>query len=672
MKRSEVHLARYKPFASAFQSRFKWRHKPSDKWRRLMDSTCFSVDWITRPSGPSMDQSSGFWTHILTPAHCSMPWNYPNYYPPTGDTRFVSKITYADTRTQVRFVTQQGDPAYKFFLSNNHTFVHSNPRLDLSVLHAEQFLKNSTGEMKLTHIQNQGRIMRPMLDIARPVQKGDVVWIYGLTAEEALFDEEKGEEPKMLPTAIRGIVHATTREQFWVDTMGEDVHMGMCGAPIIRDGKCIGMLTAKVHALSETKELAGCSMCTYATDIFEFLVEVEEQLKNGFERMDPKLTRFERQREEEAARRAAGIDEDIAGPHNKYAYGRDFDYKRQDDRIAVRGREAPFRDWDKDESRIARRVQVPLSSFRDGNDFDWTTQDGLEASSLFGPSGLLNDEVQENWGYHMNEDRDANGKPSRVHAPPREQHGMGFGATLASETRRDPSPNETIHGEDDAVVNGRVVKKQAPREQTSEEWEDIFLMTKRESGSQAAALNNLGSIIRNTQAMKAAEDMRDSAFKTGGKDNKATKAASGAYSKSERYSGDATEEGASAGDSSASKYRTDEAGNVFVGGTAVPREFVEAMHNYAVVDKAVREAEQRGSAVGGDAAGAGSAREASGADRAQQRAAEAAELLRREERKAQRAAERRRKDAAHEAALRARHSKDKDPRMVDSDTEGLW
>lgn len=616
-----------------------------------MDATCFSVDWITRTAGPTMGQSSGFWTHIVAPAHVTCPWDYPNYYPPTGDSRFVSKITYGDTRTQIRVVSNQGDASYKFFLSQHYTFNHSNPRLDLSVIHPEQLFKRAGGESKLLHMQNQGLISRPMLDIVAPVQKGDIVWIYGYTAEEALFDEEKAEEPKMLPTAIRGVVHATTREQFWVDTMGEDIFMGMCGAPIMRNGKCIGMLTAKVHALSDCKELAGCAMCTYSKDIFEFLVEVEEQLKNGAEQMESEPTKFQRMRKEEAER--TGVRQPT--------------------------QDKPYRSWDLDQTRIARRVQVPVSLFAQANEQEFNTQEDAEVAAMYGPSGPLNEEVQENLGFHMNVDRDKHGKPDSISTPPKE-HQPGF--NYATQQRRDPSPEATIYGADIGVSNGRV-QKQRPPEEMSEDWKETLQVGLKATGGDFSMLNNLRKTINSIHQSNVNESMRESAFATSGTGDQAEELLKGRNNQGATYQ----------------KSYENDMRNGTVDGKPVPKEFAEGVRQYAAVNRMMKEKAREGQQgvergpdpMQGDVESPDAERVQEGKEATHNvndagskfesdyhktssgktPAQEEAELARRMARKAKRAAERAKKDAEHEAALRARHSSRTLPIACGGEDEGL-
>lgn len=335
-----------------------------------MDATCFCVDWMGQTLGPSFAPSSGHWTHIVTCAHVICPWNYPNYYPPTGPTRYVSHITLGDTMTTVKIPSVQGTSVYKHFTSNHCVFVHSNPRLDLCVVHPEQNFKRS-GEAKMMWLQNEGLIMRPRLELIEELNVGDYVWIYGMTADENLFDEEKNSEPKMLPTGIRGRVHHKTKEHFFVETLGVEgsdrgkVAMGMCGSVVMRNGKCVGMLTAMVHEESSCTALAGTSMCTYASDIFEFLLEVERQMKTLAPKVEKVNTIFEERRRSEG-----------------------------------RSVSSEPKDWQLDQTRLARHVSVPKSLFHPTE--TWALEEDRMANDIYGRSGMFNQETQENaLGYDM-------------------------------------------------------------------------------------------------------------------------------------------------------------------------------------------------------------------------------------------------------------------------------
>lgn len=449
---------RFQPYAMAVQTRFKWRHKETDRWRRLMDATCFQLDWFGQTRGPNFSQYSGHWTHIVTCAHVICPWDYPNFYPPTGPTRFVSHITLADTMTQIRLPSLQGQAVYKHFVSNQHVYVHSNPRLDLCVLHPEQNLRRS-GEMKMLWLQNEGYLTRPRLELVRPLQVGDVVWIYGMNAQESLFDEEKAPEPRMIPVGLRARVHTLTREHFFIDTRGmqatlagsearrnstekkkeeeeeteEAVVMGMCGSVIMREGRCVGMLTATVHRNSACTALAGTVMCTYAHDIFEFLLEVEKQMKNALAPLQHEETVSQKRRQQWPQR---DRDEDSSSPpptpstrvgnaQNKQEQDEKEEGSTQHNR---RGRcptsdtsshpnptdtSAEHRDWELDNSRVARHIPVPVSLWH--MEQKWVTEEDYMTQAVFGRSGVFNQETQES-ALHldMNSAKSTGERPSEM------------------------------------------------------------------------------------------------------------------------------------------------------------------------------------------------------------------------------------------------------------------
>lgn len=461
---------RFQPYSMAVQTRFKWRHKETDRWRRLMDATCFQVDWLGQTRGPTFSQYSGHWTHILTCAHVITPWDYPNYYPPSGPTRFVSHITLADTLTQIRLVSLQGNAVYKHFTSNQHVFVHSNPRLDLCVMHPEQNLKRS-GEMKMMWMQNEGYLIRPRLEINEKLQVGDHVWIYGTSAHESLFDEEKGPEPLMIPTGVRARVHAVTKEHFFLDTASlEDdpergrIQMGMCGSVIMRNGKCVGMLTATVHQESSCKELAGTAMCTYSSDIFEFLLEVEKQMKNPIARQNQEETQFEQRRREE-------------------------------------GRSAQeHRSWELDETRTARHIPVPVSLWH--MEERWVTEEDYMNSAVFGRSGAFNQETQESaLGYDMNSAKTHGDRPGDIGA---------FSTTAPSGKptmqgeRKDNSPTG-IYGDPESFKEKDVWDYNISSEMRS-------LFDKTVDSKDAESLNMMRKSLENIRAQRTMEKMKETAM----------------------------------------------------------------------------------------------------------------------------------------------------------------
>lgn len=434
-----------------------------------MDATCFPVDWFSKTRGPSFSQYSGHWTHLVTCAHVICPWDYPNYYPPQGPTRFVSHITLADTMTQVRLTSLQGQAVYKHFVSNQHVYVHTNPRLDLCVLHAEQNLKRS-GEMKMMWMQNEGYVIRPRLEINERVQEGDHVWIYGKSAHESLFDEEKLPEPLMIPTGIRAKVHAVTKEHFFLDTTSLEGHekgqvsMGMCGSVIMRNGKCVGMLTATVHAESQCKELAGTAMCTHSQDIFEFLLEVEEQMKQPPPRQQHEETRFESKRREEGK-----------SPEE-------------------------FKDWDLDHSRTARHIRSPVSLYH--MEESWMTEEDYMTSAVFGRSGPLNQETQESaLGYDIHTSKSYGERPGDIASF---SNSTPNGKPGVQGERKDNSPTGIYADHEDFKT------KDVWESTLGTEMRDLF--DRSADGKDAEQLQMMRKTLENIRARRALEKMKESAL----------------------------------------------------------------------------------------------------------------------------------------------------------------
>lgn len=358
LKRTVTIFVRYQPFALAYQSRFRWRHREVEGWNRLMDASCFCVDWIGKPRLPDLSKWGGHWSHIVTCAHVTCPWDYPNFYPPVGSTKWVSRVTASDCQHQVRVVSLQGEPIYKHFLSLQGTFIHTNPRLDLAVVHSEQFFKRA-GEQKMLWMQNQGYNIRPRFEVLEELKEGDYVWMYGMAAQTDLLDEEKPTEPYMIPTGVKGRVKSLDTEHFFVEPLDEqpEIIQGFCGGPIIRNGRCVGMLTATVHPDSENKTVAGTAMCTYAKDIRDFLIEVEKQMNSPAVFANMNNTPFQTDPHQD--------------PNNR-----------------------PIYDWEDDESRLARHIKVPAGLFKmEENSF---TEEDRIGQGYFHRSGPFNQDTQEN------------------------------------------------------------------------------------------------------------------------------------------------------------------------------------------------------------------------------------------------------------------------------------
>lgn len=448
-------MVRYQAYALALQVRFKWRHKDTDVWRRLMDATCFVVDWIGKPLAPTMTQYGGHWCHIVTCAHVLQPWDYPNFYPPVGVTKFVSRISAGDTMCQMRVPTLDGNVVHKHFTSRHHTYTHTNPRLDLAVCHSEQNYKRY-GEVKMLWMQNEGWALRPRLDVLTDLQRGDEVWVYGMNAQECLMDDEPKADIKMIPTGVKGVVRGTEQEHFWVK-FEDNIPMGMCGGPILRDGKCVGMLTAMVHQNSENKTLAGCARCTYARDIRQFLMEVEKQMKNPVPRMY-----------------------NTSGPPCEY------------------------KDWSKVDAKLAQHTEVPISNTRIDGHFH--QQEGSDSMQMYGNSGLMNREFQENF-MGLDAETSTDGKSGRhpdgttgnMTEDGRKTHEMG--------NRPDPSPAGYYGTDEFKMKNGWDTTT------TEEAREAIRNHSRDKTGQSVDSVNQLNSVLETMRDRRVFKKNVDSASK---------------------------------------------------------------------------------------------------------------------------------------------------------------
>jgi hypothetical protein len=266
-------------------------------------------------------------------------------------------------------------------------------------------------------------------------------------------------------------VAARTREHFFLDTKSiegaekGDISMGMCGSVVMRHGKCVGMLTAKVHDDSPTTELAGMSMCTYARDIFEFCLEVERQMKNPSPVMDPNPTRFSERREAEGKRPAEHVDYELH------------------------------------ETRLARHVKTSSALWHMEESF--MTQEDIVTSSAFGRSGVFNQETQENiLGLDMNQ--------SKVGERPEGVDVFGPGAN--------GKPEVQTMRRDDGPTGIYVNKSEVPRDtmwdaRTQQEMKNLFEGNVQEKD--AVQLTMLRQQLEAHRAEKEQERMAQTAVRSG-------------------------------------------------------------------------------------------------------------------------------------------------------------
>lgn len=373
-----------------------------------MDATAFAVDWIGPLRSPEMSQWGGNWTHFVTCAHVLFPWDYPNFYPHEGVTRFVSQITLGDCKLVVKVPVESGEGSYKHFTSMHSNYHHKNSALDVAITHPEMMFKRY-GEMRVMLMEVLGAVRRVRLDCVRRVEVGDFVWIYGMTAHESLFDDETRSEPLMVPTGFKGVVVAAGRGCFFVDTCidgGSRVEMGMCGSPVMRDGKCVGMVTARMHESTKRPEIANCAMCTFAEDIWKFLRDAEDDMNQR--------------------------------PQSSFEEGPSvFDRRRAEERSRSPEAQAEFEAREREAQRIhsglgsAVHVPVPKMFFKPEQD---VTEESKFAEQLFGPRGGFNEEFQENvLGLDMNETTSAQA-PKGLRMP-------NNGVPQRSGSRPDPAPS---------------------------------------------------------------------------------------------------------------------------------------------------------------------------------------------------------------------------------------
>jgi hypothetical protein len=306
--------------------------------------------------------------------------------------------------------------------------------------------------MKLLWMQNEGWALRPRLDALAELKRGDTVWVYGMNAQEFLMDDEPKPDIRMIPTGVRGLVRGVEDERFWVK-FEEDIPMGMCGGPIIRDGKCVGMLTALVHSEAENKTLAGCGMCTHARDIRHFLLETEKQMKNLAPNMWEK------------------------------SYG------------DSKGTRPENKDWKAVVSKLARHVEIPISNTRIDNNF--VQGDDSDSASLYARSGMMNREFQENFmgldSSNSTDNKAPEGFENNCTVDGEKKHELGL--------RPDKSPlnYHTAPGDTFKAKNGW---ESSPLDDTREAMKDV---TRDFAGKDPDTINNLRVVLESHRARRKHE-----------------------------------------------------------------------------------------------------------------------------------------------------------------------
>lgn len=106
--------------------------------------------------------------------------------------------------------------------------------------------------------------------------KGDEVSIHGY---RLIGDSGSGEELHVSAT-MKGVIKEIDGSRIFVDTGDEYTEMGMCGAPLVKDGKCIGVLEGLIPPLQpgedggNYKHLRACSVFIGGEELDLFLRHV--------------------------------------------------------------------------------------------------------------------------------------------------------------------------------------------------------------------------------------------------------------------------------------------------------------------------------------------------------------------------------------------------------------
>ncbi|KAJ9465841.1 hypothetical protein DIPPA_32547 [Diplonema papillatum] len=247
--------------------------------------------------------------HVLTANHVVHPFWYPQLYDMSKGSELELLKYYGAHDVDCTLLTATADGKashFKFESVPDYTYAHESQPLDLCVLHPDPEMSEHIVDMQVfSHATDSGeaRIWKDapepwealdeegvdsfadfrdearfpfhfqLLSFdCRPVAAGEKVMIHGHA-----LDGSADAAPRMRPAVIRGEirqVHDGGRTTFLVEPEAE-LPPGICGGPVLRDGKVVGML---ISSLSEhAGPRAGFGVVTAAPAMRDFVLRVEDR-----------------------------------------------------------------------------------------------------------------------------------------------------------------------------------------------------------------------------------------------------------------------------------------------------------------------------------------------------------------------------------------------------------
>eukprot|EP01062_Namystynia_karyoxenos_P017007 TRINITY_DN16256_c0_g1_i2.p1 TRINITY_DN16256_c0_g1~~TRINITY_DN16256_c0_g1_i2.p1 ORF type:complete len:982 (+),score=308.41 TRINITY_DN16256_c0_g1_i2:77-3022(+) len=301
---------RWKHYAGCLSNRagpghLKGRAQP----RELSRGSWFAVPQVGRfqPGCPHF--------HVVTANHVMHPFWYPEFYPMGKGEKceWLNLLGHHDTEPFLLTPSPDGQESHrKFHCAPDWTYADPRKHLDIAVIHPtpddtgamlranfshelrdasgpeapappgalrglfggeENEMEEYFGEDMDGDAQNYPFHFQLLSFDCRPLEEGELVSVHG----HALVDDV-ALRPLMLPTVVRARVRREERGApagfIFVEPQSE-LSEGVCGGPVLRDGRVVGMLTASVRP--EAPHYAGCGMVTPAAAIREFLLQIEEK-----------------------------------------------------------------------------------------------------------------------------------------------------------------------------------------------------------------------------------------------------------------------------------------------------------------------------------------------------------------------------------------------------------
>ena len=191
----------------------------------------------------------------VTSAHVAAPHSYPQYFKQD----WLKHVTDHDCLTHLQAHSTQENVVT---IPLTHGFRHTT--LDVAAFH-------------LTPDETPDNVTSLTLDA---VSKGDDVVMHGYR----LMGEAGSGKEVVVPASLEGTVEEIDGDRLFVDTGKDYSEMGMCGGPLVKNGKCVGVLEGLIPPLKEGedggsfKHLRGYSVFIGGEELDQFVQQVNSHV----------------------------------------------------------------------------------------------------------------------------------------------------------------------------------------------------------------------------------------------------------------------------------------------------------------------------------------------------------------------------------------------------------